>query len=97
MLGGFGVALAIGHPTLRPNGPDPAPRSTQRKNVCSLIPCRRQTSAVGDPASCSRSTPMICSSVSLLFFIVRLLVTDSHINCGSLGGACVDGPLMARP
>ena len=46
--------------------------------------CRRRTSAVVDPASCSRSTPRICSSVNLLFFIVRLLVTDSHINCGSL-------------
>src|SRR3546814_9154660 len=26
-------------------------------------------------------------SVNLLFFIVRLLVTDSHINCGSLAVA----------
>ena len=33
---------------------------------CFRIPCRRQTSAVGEPASCSRSTPMICSSVNLL-------------------------------
>ena len=32
-------------------------------------------------------TSMICSSVNLLFFIVRLLVTDSHINCGTLRGA----------
>src|SRR3546814_19670955 len=30
---------------------------------------------------------MICSSVNLLFLIVRLLVTGSHVNCGSLWGA----------
>ena len=49
--------------------------------------CRRQTSAIDNPASCSRSTEMICSSLNLLFLIVRLLVTDSHLNCGSLWGA----------
>src|SRR3546814_20863574 len=30
---------------------------------------------------------MICSSVNLLFLIVRLLVTGSHVNCGCLWGA----------
>src|SRR3546814_19717255 len=30
---------------------------------------------------------MICSSVNLLFLIVHLLVTGSHVNCGSLWGA----------
>jgi hypothetical protein len=36
--------------------------------VCGLIPCRRQTSSVVPPASCSRNTPMICASVNLLSF-----------------------------
>src|SRR5829696_8154945 len=35
------------------------------------MPCRRQTSAVFPPASCSRNTAMICSSVNLDRFIVR--------------------------
>lgn len=30
---------------------------------------------------------IICSSLNLLFLIVRRLVTDSHINCGSPRGA----------
>jgi hypothetical protein len=42
-----------------------------------LIPCLRQTSAVFNPASCSRKTPMICSSVNLLFLIVQLLLRPS--------------------
>ena len=37
---------------------------------CLLTPCLRQTSAVFAPASCSRSTAMICSSVNLVRFIV---------------------------
>lgn len=28
---------------------------------------------------------MICLFVNLLFFINRHLMTDTHINCGSLG------------
>ena len=43
------------------------------KNVALLIPCLRQTSAVDTPPSCSRNTPMICSSVNLDFLIVQLL------------------------
>ena len=43
-------------------------------DVAGLIPCRRQTSAVAMPASCSFKTAMICSSLNLLRFIfVRLL------------------------
>jgi hypothetical protein len=34
-----------------------------------LIPCRRYTSAVAEPASCSFNIPMICSSPNLLRFI----------------------------
>lgn len=41
--------------------------STNTK-VCCLIPCRRQTSAVGVPAACSRSTPVICARLNLIFF-----------------------------
>src|SRR5579883_696793 len=37
------------------------------------MPCLRQTSAVDAPASCSRRTPMICSSVNRERFIVRPL------------------------
>jgi hypothetical protein len=33
------------------------------------IPCLRQTSATLAPASCSRSTPMICSSLNLPRFM----------------------------
>src|SRR5580693_3254691 len=33
------------------------------------MPCLRHTSATFIPASCSRSTPMICSSVNRLRFI----------------------------
>src|SRR3954453_3250418 len=36
-----------------------------------LIPCRRHTSAVLAPASCSRKTPITCSSVNLDRFMVR--------------------------
>jgi len=43
------------------------------KNVALLIPCLWQRSAVFAPASCSRRIPMICSSVNLDRFIVRLL------------------------
>jgi transposase len=37
----------------------------QFKCFAGLIPWRRRTSAIATPASCSRSTPMICSSVNL--------------------------------
>ena len=37
--------------------------------VAPLMPCRRHTSAVAAPASCSFNIPMICSSLNLLRFI----------------------------
>jgi hypothetical protein len=40
-------------------------------DVALLIPCRRQSSAVFAPASCSRRMAMICSSVNFDLFIVR--------------------------
>jgi hypothetical protein len=46
--------------------------STYRRSA-SLTPDLRHTSAVFAPASCSRSTAMICSSVDLVRFIVRPL------------------------
>lgn len=36
-------------------------------------------------ASCSRSTPTICSSINLLLFIVRFQMTDSHVKRGTPG------------
>src|SRR6266568_255193 len=43
----------------------------QLYSVASEIPCLRARSAVFAPASCSRRTAMICSSVNLTRFIVR--------------------------
>src|SRR5947209_4076605 len=43
----------------------------QLYSVASEIPCLRARSAVFAPASCSRKTPRICSSVNLTRFIVR--------------------------
>src|SRR5215211_916317 len=43
----------------------------QAYNVASLIPCRRHTSPVFAPASCSRRIAMICSCVNLDRFVVR--------------------------
>src|SRR5215468_3828113 len=43
----------------------------QLYSVASEIPCLRARSAVFAPASCSRRTAMICSSVNLPRFIVR--------------------------
>src|SRR5208283_4349914 len=43
------------------------------------IPWRRQTSSVLAPASCSRSTPMICSSLKRLPFIARLLFSGDGL------------------
>jgi len=40
--------------------------------VGSDMPCSRHTSDTFIPASCSRRTPMICSSLNRLRFIVRL-------------------------
>src|SRR5690606_11533154 len=41
----------------------------QLYRVASLTPCLRARSAAFAPASCSRSTPMICSSVNRFRFI----------------------------
>src|SRR5271156_6731009 len=43
------------------------------------MPWRRQTSSVLAPASCSRSTPMICSSLKRLPFIARLLFSGDGL------------------
>jgi hypothetical protein len=45
----------------------------QLYSVASEMPCLRARSAVFAPASCSRKTAMICSSVNLIRFIVRPL------------------------
>ena len=44
--------------------------------LAELTPCRRHTSDVLAPDSCSRKMTMICSSLNLLFRIVRLLWSD---------------------
>src|SRR6266576_2861489 len=44
----------------------------QLYSVASETPCLRARSAVFAPASCSRKTPMICSSENRFRFIVRL-------------------------
>jgi hypothetical protein len=50
-----------------------------------------QTSSVFAPASCSRSTPMICSSLNRLPFIVRLLFSRRTLpqNCWAFGGQAI--------
>jgi hypothetical protein len=56
--------------------------------VAPLIPCRRQTSAVFAPASCSRRIAMICSSVNFdLLISGPLLGPDSSIRWTSYRGA----------
>src|SRR4029079_6586036 len=45
----------------------------QLYSVASEMPCLRARSAVFTPASCSRRTAIICSSVNLIPFIVRPL------------------------
>src|SRR5205085_4460987 len=45
-------------------------------SVALEIPWRRHTSSVFAPASCSRNSPMICSSLNRLPFIARLLAVD---------------------
>jgi hypothetical protein len=54
-------------------------RAPRRAMIGSEMPCLRQTSATFIPASCSRRTPMICSSVNRLRFIhpSPLRVADS--------------------
>src|ERR1700689_5794308 len=51
----------------------------QLYSVASEMPCLRARSPVFAPASCSRKTAIICSSVNLIRFIVRpLLRPDSN-------------------
>ena len=57
----------------------------QLKKVASLIPCLQHRSAVFTPAACSRSTPMICSSVNRLRRITRLHMT-SKLTSGMTSG-----------
>src|SRR5581483_6945400 len=62
-------------------------------SVPALIPCRRHTSSVRAPASCSRRTLMICSSVNLdlrmtsVLLIAKATAADSPFNRGRLWGA----------
>src|SRR5215203_2343404 len=62
-----------------------------RYKVCSLMPCWRQSAAVAAPASCSCSTPTICSCVNRLPRMLSSLgstpVEDSHYLWTSFRGA----------
>jgi len=64
MFSSFSVFSRLASDTARPSD-----FAFHRKNVASLKPCLRQTSVVDLPASCSRSTPMICSSLNRLLLI----------------------------
>jgi hypothetical protein len=62
----------------------------QVEKVCSLIPWRRHSSAVGAPASCSFRMPTICSSVTLLLPMLpprRILREDARNKWTSFWGA----------
>src|SRR3954462_14120910 len=60
----------------------------QLYSVASETPCLRARSAVFTPASCSRSTPIICSSVNLARFICpSLRRPDSNFNWRKSAGA----------
>src|SRR3546814_13901818 len=61
---------------VRPNPPNGGHLLGRRQYPVPKSARRRATNS----ASCSRRPPMICSSVNLLFFIVRLLVTDGEIG-----------------
>ena len=52
----------------------------QLYNVASEIPCLRARSPAFAPASCSRRTAMICSSVNRFLFIVRLPLSGRTLN-----------------
>src|SRR3546814_6874246 len=54
------------------DGPIPPYFDFQRSNVCSLIPCRRQTSAVGDPPSTGEHTSAIQSIIHHPFVVFSL-------------------------
>src|ERR1700709_338002 len=65
----------------------------QLYSVASDTPCLRAQSAVFAPASCSRSTPIICSSVNLARFIgPSFRRPDSNFNWRKSAGA---GQLLA--
>src|SRR4051794_16056054 len=60
----------------------------QLYSVASETPCFRAKSAVFAPASCSRSTPIICSSVNLARFICpSFRRPDSNFNWRKSAGA----------
>src|ERR1700688_4097329 len=60
----------------------------QLYSVASETPCFRARSAVFAPASCSRSTPIICSSVNLARFICPSFTRpDSNSTWRKLAGA----------
>src|SRR5437763_14913486 len=60
----------------------------QLYSVASETPCLRAKSAVFAPASCSRSTPIICSSVNLARFICpSFRRPDSNFNWRKSAGA----------
>src|ERR1700731_2702970 len=60
----------------------------QLYSVASETPCLRARSAVFAPASCSRSTPIICSSVNLARFICPSFTRpDSNSAWRKLAGA----------
>src|SRR6202035_479419 len=60
----------------------------QLYSVASETPCLRARSAVFAPASCSRSTPIICSSVNLARFICpSLRRPDSNSAWRKFAGA----------
>jgi hypothetical protein len=56
-------------------------------NLVVLIPCWRQTSSVAFPASCSRSTRMICSSPNRLLRMSVSPVDGRHLQARERKGA----------
>src|SRR5713101_6557995 len=60
------------------------------------MPWRRHRSSGFAPASCSFSTPMICSSVNRLFLIVDLL-RSTQLSAGRNSGEQVSGSLSSGP
>src|SRR6202795_2593247 len=65
----------------------------QLYSVASETPCLRARSAVFAPASCSRRTPMICSSVNLFRFIGPSLLRGRTLN---LRGGKTQGQVNGR-
>src|SRR3984885_4905819 len=69
--------------------------AVQLYSVASETPCLRAKSAVFAPAACSRSTPIICSSVNLARFICpSFRRPDSNFNWRKSAGAGQRAPLV---